>query len=96
MSNSPYTTCAYIGRPGPCNKRCFGGRCNTHRNKISLTMCQQKCGHGTRSQTGFCSHCGWRQNHHGHRLKRERCEMDRLILEILAWDWVSSQHPTIS
>ena len=62
---TPYTICDYLSRKGPCGKRCFGGRCRTHRKSESLTPCRNGCGKGTASISGFCAHvetCGWRQN----------------------------------
>ena len=62
---TPYTICDYLSRKGPCGKRCFGGRCRTHRKSESLTPCRNGCGKGTASIAGFCAHvetCGWRQN----------------------------------
>ena len=62
---TPYTICDYLSRKGPCGKRCFGGRCRTHRKSESLTPCCNGCGKGTASISGFCTHvetCGWRQN----------------------------------
>ena len=62
---TPYTICDYLSRKGPCGKRCFGGRCRTHRKSESLTPCRNGCGKGTASISGFCANietCGWRQN----------------------------------
>ena len=80
----PYTTCDFIKLAGPCGKRCFGGRCHAHRKRESHTLCAKGCGQGTRSKTGFCSHCGWAQNDAGHRLKKEREAMDEFITSYLA------------
>ena len=74
--STPYTTCDYIMRTGPCGKRCFGGRCHTHRTRVQQTLCLKGCGRGTRSQTGFCCHCGWAQNNTCHQLKKERDAID--------------------
>ena len=84
---SPYTMCEYVKRAGPCGKRCYGGLCKLHRNRVPQTSCLKGCGRGTRSQTGFCCHCGWAQNDACHRLKKQRDEMAALIEEILSWDW---------
>ena len=65
IMTTPYTICDYLSRKGPCGKRCFGGRCRTHRKSESLTPCRNGCGKGTASISGFCAHvetCGWRQN----------------------------------
>ena len=65
IMSTPYTICDYLSRKGPCGKRCFGGRCRTHRKSESLTPCRNGCGKGTASISGFCAHvetCGWRQN----------------------------------
>ena len=81
---SPYTTCDYICLAGPCGKRCFGGRCNAHRNRTSHVLCAKQCGRGTRSVTGFCSHCGWAQNDALYRLKQERDARNEFITSYLA------------
>jgi hypothetical protein len=85
-STSPYTLCDYIARRGLCGKRCFGGRCNIHRGRQSLTFCKQGCGRATASKTGFCP-CTSKQADHGHRLKKKRDQMDAYIDEILSWNW---------
>ena len=87
MMTSPYTTCDYVKRAGVCGKRCFGGRCNIHRKRVAQTLCLKQCGRGTRSRTGYCKHCGWAQNDHGHRMKKKERAMDALIDELLSWDW---------
>ena len=84
---SPYTICEYVKRAGPCGKRCYGGLCKLHRNRVPQTSCLKGCGRGTRSQTGFCCHCGWAQNDACHRLKKQRDEMEAYLDEILSWDW---------
>ena len=76
---TPYTICDYLSRKGPCGKRCFGGRCRTHRKSESLTPCRNGCGKGTASISGFCAHvetCGWRQNDELARM-RERARATR-------------------
>ena len=81
---SPYTLCLYIGRKGLCSKRCFGGRCNTHRKRESLKLCIENCGRGTASATGYCAQCGYKQIYYGQKLKRKRDEMDTYINEFLS------------
>jgi ribosomal protein L37E len=63
------------------------GRCFAHRTRKSHTWCLKECGRATQSRTGYCSHCGWAQNDHGHKMKRQEREMDALIDVILSWDW---------
>ena len=79
IMTTPYTICDYLSRKGPCGKRCFGGRCRTHRKSESLTPCRNGCGKGTASISGFCAHvetCGWRQNDELARM-RERARATR-------------------
>jgi hypothetical protein len=80
--SSPYTLCLYIGRKGSCGKRCFGGRCNVHRKRETLTLCVENCGRGTASLTGYCSQCGYKQIYYGQKMKRARVEMDEFIDEV--------------
>jgi hypothetical protein len=84
---SPYTQCEYISRNGVCGRRCYGGRCFSHRTRKSHTWCLKDCGRATQSRTGYCSHCGWSQNDHGHKLKRQEREMEAYVDEVLSWDW---------
>jgi hypothetical protein len=81
--SSPYTLCLYIGRKGLCNKRCFGGRCNIHRKRETLTLCVEDCGRGTASQTGYCAQCGYKQIYYGNKLKRERDQRNAFLNELL-------------
>ena len=82
IMTTPYTICDYLSRKGPCGKRCFGGRCRTHRKSESLTPCRNGCGKGTASISGFCAHvetCGWRQNDELARM-RERARNPSAVL----------------
>ena len=85
--SSPYTSCDYLSRKGLCGKRCYGGRCRTHRKRESLTACRNGCGKGTSSISGYCGDkatCGWRQNDELYRIRARSREMEAFIDELLA------------
>ena len=90
-----HTTCDYYGRNGVCGARCFGGRCRTHRHRVTLNACRvEGCGRGTASKTGFCP-CSWAQQQFAHSMARDdsradaaareaAAEMDRYIEDLIA------------
>ena len=90
---SPYTLCEYIGRHGYCGKRCFGGRCNIHRKKETLVLCLGECSRGTASVTGYCNQCGNKQTTVWRQIKNDTLAMNRIIEEVLSWDWTQCQAP---
>ena len=76
-----YTKCDYYGRKGVCGARCFGGRCRTHRHRVTLSVCRvEGCGRGTASKTGFCP-CSWAQQDYAHRMARDDSRADAAARE---------------
>ena len=94
--SSPYAVCEYVGRKGYCGKRCFGGRCNTHRKRETLALCLEDCGRGTASVTGYCHQCGYKQMTELKRRKRVAHRLEAYIEEVLSWpwNWTAPQCPT--
>ena len=85
--SSPYTVCDYLSLKGVCGKRCFGGRCNIHRNKKTLTYCKGGCGTGVYSRTGYCANrscCGWKQTDLGHKMQKQEKLIEAYIQTLIA------------